>query len=572
MSIRVALTHRTHYEYDRLVTIFPQIVRLRPAPHCRTPVVSYSLRVLPKNHFVNWQQDPHGNFLARFVFAEKAREFSIEVDLVAEMTVINPFDFFLEPSADFYPFRYETWLAEELRPFLAILPVERQLANFLAEVDRSRKRTVDFLVGLNRAVHDRIKYVIRMDPGVQTPEQTLTLGRGSCRDSAWLLVQVLRNLGLAARFVSGYLIQLAADVKPLDGPAGPEQDFTDLHAWAEVYLPGAGWIGLDPTSGLMAGEGHIPLACSPDPASASPVFGTVDPCEVQFGFTMAVRRIHEDPRVTKPYTEDEWREIEALGHGLDAELEAGAVRLTMGGEPTFVSIDDMDGAEWNTAAIGPTKRKIAADLLKRLRGRFAPDGLLHHGEGKWYPGESLPRWAFSCHWRRDGEPIWLNPDLIADERQHYGYGPAEARQFIAALARRLDIDAELAIPAYEDVWHYLWKERRLPTNVDPLESNLDDPEERARLAHVFQQGLNHVVGYALPLRPERTPSGRRWVSSEWFFRREHMFLLPGDSTMGLRLPLDSLPWSVPFDREFGEPIDPFAPREPLPKGNELPAT
>ena len=569
MPIRVALNHKTRYEYDRPITLFPQIVRLRPAPHSRTPIVSYSLKVLPKNHFVNWQQDPHGNYLARYVFLEQAREYSIEVDLVAEMTVVNPFDFFLEPSAEEYPFQYESWLAEELRPFLATQPVERRLHDFLHDVNRARIRSVDFLVNLNRMVHDRIKYVIRMDPGVQKPEESLALGSGSCRDSAWLLVQILRNLGLAARFVSGYLIQLTADIKPLDGPAGPTQDFTDLHAWAEVYLPGAGWIGLDPTSGLMAGEGHIPLACTPEPASAAPVTGAIEPCESKFNFAMSVTRIHEDPRVTKPYTESQWQAIEALGHRIDAEFESGAVRLTMGGEPTFVSIDDMDGAEWNTAAVGPNKRKLAADLIKRLRRRFAPGGLLYYGQGKWYPGESLPRWAFACFWRRDGEPIWSNPDLIADERTNYGYGPAEANAFVAALAAKLGVAADLAIPAYEDVWHYLWKERRLPTNVDPLESKLDDPEERERLAHIFQQGLDRVVGFALPLRRERTTEGPRWESGPWFFRREHMFLYPGDSPMGFRLPLDSLPWSAAADRQFAEPVDPLAPREPLPSASDI---
>ena len=569
MAIRVALNHKTRYEYDRPVTLFPQIVRLRPAPHCRTPILSYSLKVVPKNHFVNWQQDPHGNYHARFVFLEKTREYSIEVDLVAEMTVINPFDFFLEPSAEDYPFRYEPSLAEELKPFLATLPVERRLADFLAEVNRAKTRSVDFLVGLNGAVHERIKYLIRMDPGVQSPEQTLSLGSGSCRDSAWLMVQVLRNLGLAARFVSGYLIQLTADVKSLDGPPGPEHDFTDLHAWAEVYLPGAGWIGLDPTSGLFAGEGHIPLACTPDPSSAAPVTGGLEACESTFDVKMSVTRIHEDPRVTKPYTESQWQEIEALGHRIDADFEAGAVRLTMGGEPTFVSIDDMDGAEWNTAAFGPNKRKLAAELIKRLRRRFAPGGLLHYGQGKWYPGESLPRWAFGCYWRRDGEPIWSNPDLIADERINYAYGQVEAQTFAAALAAKLGVGPKLAIPAYEDVWHYLWKERRLPVNVDPLKSKLENAEERTRLARIFQQGLDHIVGYALPLRRDSTTEGPRWVSAPWHFRGEHMFLIPGDSPMGLRLPLDSLPWSAPADRQFAESVDPFAPRAPLPKSSEL---
>ena len=439
MPIRVALNHKTEYHYDRPVAIFPQTVRLRPAPHCRTPILSYSLKVQPEKQFVNWQQDPHGNFLARFVFPDKSQKLSIEVDLVAEMTVVNPFDFFLEPSAETFPFGYDPVLAEELKPFLATTPLGPHHTALLASIDRTKTRSVDFLVMLNNLLHDRIKYVIRMDPGVQTCEETLGLNSGSCRDTAWLLVQTLRNLGLAARFVSGYLIQLTADIKSLDGPAGPAHDFTDLHAWAEVYLPGAGWIGLDATSGLWAGEGHIPLAATPEPASAAAVTGAVDPCEATFSFAMSVSRIHEDPRVTKPYTEEQWQRIEALGHRVDADLETGNVRLTMGGEPTFVSIDDMDGPEWNTLALGKNKRLLAGDLTTRLRKRFAAEGLLHTGQGKWYPGEPLPRWALACYWRKDGQPIWHDARLLADDRTNYGYGDGEARMFIAALAGRLGV-------------------------------------------------------------------------------------------------------------------------------------
>jgi uncharacterized protein (DUF2126 family)/transglutaminase-like putative cysteine protease len=568
MPIRVALHHKTEYHYDRPIAIFPQTVRLRPAPHCRTPILSYSLKVLPKKQFVNWQQDPHGNFLARFVFPEKSQELSIEVDLVAEMTVVNPFDFFLEPSAETFPFTYDPLLAEELKPFLAVAPLGSHLAELLSGIDRSRVRSVDFLVTLNCLLHDRIKYVIRMDPGVQTCEETLRRNSGSCRDTAWLLVQTLRNLGLAARFVSGYLIQLTADIKSLDGPTGPAADFTDLHAWAEVYLPGAGWIGLDATSGLWAGEGHIPLAATPDPASAAPVTGAVDPCEAKFSFAMSVTRIHEDPRVTKPYTEEQWQRIEAIGHRVDAALEAGAVRLTMGGEPTFVSIDDMDGPEWNTLALGKNKRLLAGDLTARLRKRFAANCLLHTGQGKWYPGESLPRWALTCYWRKDGQPIWRDSSLLADDRTSYSHGDAEAQKFVAALAERLGVP-DFAIPGYEDAWHYLWKEGRLPINVDPLKSKLESPEERKRLAKIFTQGLGQVVGYALPLSPQSTAEGTRWESRPWRFRGERMYLVPGDSPMGWRLPLDRLPWSAAEDWEFAEPMDPFTPRAPLGQQAEL---
>jgi transglutaminase-like putative cysteine protease len=569
MGIRVALHHRTRYEYDREVNLSPQIVRLRPAPHCRTPIVSYSLRVTPSQQFLNWQQDPQGNFLARVVFPGKTRELAIEVDLVAEMTVINPFDFFLEPEVIENPFAYADWLAAELQPYRVTEPVGPELASFLAAIPRGEKRTVDYLVGVNQFVQHQIRYLTRAEPGVQTCEETLARRSGSCRDSAWLLVQVLRNLGLAARFVSGYLIQLRPDVKPLDGPAGADHDFTDLHAWAEVFLPGAGWVGLDPTSGLLTGEGHIPLAASPDFSSAAPVTGAVDPCETKFDFHMQVTRIHEDPRVTRPYSEEQWQRIEQLGQQVDQELARGDVRLTMGGEPTFVSLTDMEGTEWNTEALGENKRRMAGDLLRRLARRFAAGPLLHFGQGKWYPGESLPRWALGCYWRADGEPIWNDPQLIAEDDRAYAFGEREAQAFITSLAGRLRVEPQHVVGGYEDVWYYLWKERRLPANVDPLKSNLADAEERTRLARVFEQGLERVVGFALPLRPLANEAEIRWESGPWTFRAEQMFLIPGDSPMGLRLPLDSILWAAAKDESHLYGRDPFAEWPPLPAYDQV---
>jgi len=564
MPIHVALTHRTSYRYDRLVALSPHVIRLRPAPHTRTPILSYSLKVTPQKHFINWQQDPHGNYLARLVFPDQTRQLLIDVDLTAELSVFNPFDFFVEPSAETFPFEYEPSLKQELAPYLEQLPATPTLRASLAAVDRRKVRTIDFVVGLNRRLAQDIAYIIRLEPGVQTPEETLTCRSGSCRDTSWLLVQMLRHLGLAARFVSGYLIQLTPDVKSLDGPVGATHDFTDLHAWAEVYLPGAGWIGLDPTSGLLAGEGHIPLAATPGYSGAAPVTGTADECEVEFGHEMSVRRIYESPRVTKPYTDEQWRAIEACGHAVDRELCAGDVRLTMGGEPTFVSIDDRDAAEWSIAALGPSKRGLAGTLIKRLKQQFAPGALLHFGQGKWYPGESLPRWTLGCWWRRDGVPIWKDESLLADEAVDYQHDEAQATAFIMALAGRLDVGPQHAIPAYEDVWHYLWRERRLPVNVDPLKSELKDAEERTRLSRIFEQGLDRVVGYVLPLRRNHKTERTEWTSSIWPLRSGHLFLIPGDSPIGYRLPLDSLPWVAEDDYPHVYEADPFAVAAPLP--------
>jgi uncharacterized protein (DUF2126 family)/transglutaminase-like putative cysteine protease len=565
MAIRVAINHKTEYRYDRPVKLSPHTVRLRPAVHTRTPIHSYSLKVQPEEHFINWQQDPFGNFLARLVFPEKTRRLSVEVDLIAEMVVINPFDFFLDEYAQHYPFKYPKRLAKELAPYMAISANGPLLKKWLAVVDRSRTQTNDFLVALNQRLQKDIDYNIRMEEGIQRCDETLTLRRGSCRDTAWLLVQILRHLGFAARFVSGYLIQLKADSKSLDGPSGTEKDFTDLHAWTEVYLPGAGWVGLDPTSGLFAGEGHIPLACAPSPVSAAAISGATDKADVEFYFHNEVQRIHEDPRVTLPYSEFQWTEIMALGQQVDRDLKDNDVRLTMGGEPTFVSIDDMDGAEWNIAALGEDKRKLAGNLLQRLKQRFAAGAALHFGQGKWYPGEVLPRWALGCYWREDGVPVWHDPQWIAKEDSEQNYSAEDAHRFTKVLSRYLDVAEDGIQPAYEDVYYYMWKEANLPDNVDALDNKLEDPVERKRLQRMFDKGIDKVTGYVLPIKWDSSGNVECWRSGAWSFRRGHLFLLPGDSPMGYRLPLDSLPWvdKKKRERETDPERSTFEPRPPL---------
>jgi uncharacterized protein (DUF2126 family)/transglutaminase-like putative cysteine protease len=566
MAIRVALSHRTTYHFDRHVGLGPHEIRLRPAPHCRTPILGYSLNVLPEPHFLNWQQDPYGNWVARLVFPERADRLEIEVDLVTDLTVINPFDFFVEEYAEKFPFTYAPSLAKELIPFLETAPLgprlDAWLAEFRATIEPGENTTL-LLVRLNQLLQSQIKYLVRMEPGVQSPEDTLGNASGSCRDSGWLLVQILRHLGIAARFASGYLIQLVADVKALDGPSGTDRDFTDLHAWAEAFLPGAGWIGLDPTSGLLAGEGHIPLACTADPGNAAPVIGYTDVCNVEFGVKMQVTRVHEDPRVTKPYTDAQWTAIDALGEQVDGDLVAHDLRLTQGGEPTFVSIDDMDGAEWNYTALSAKKRELGELLLKRLKGRFAPNGFLHYGQGKWYPGEPLPRWALGVFWRADGEPLWQGDQLIADTTKPGIATFATAKAFGERLAQRLGLPPTLLITAYEDVPKLLQAEAALPVNADPLKADLTKPDERARLARLLTAGLGSPTGYVLPLKATVEDEGVGWRSSPWPLKREHLFALPGDSPLGLRLPLASLPELLPEEMEQEFALDPFAPRAAL---------
>jgi len=523
MSIQVALNHWTRYRYDKAVSVGPQVIRLRPAPHCRTPILSYSLHVTPGGHFLNWQLDAHNNYQARVLFPDKTNEFVVEVDLFAELTPFNPFDFFLEPGVENYPFGYALDLAKDLEPYLSVEPAGPLLQAFLRKLSRERRGTIGFLVDLNRRVRDEIKYVTRLDPGVQTCEQTIEKCTGSCRDSAWLLVQVLRHAGIAARFVSGYLIQLAADESAPEGPTGPQTDSADFHAWAEVFLPGAGWIGMDPTSGLLAGEGHIPLVCTPSASNAAPIEGTVELANVDFDYSMSIRRVNDAPRPTKPFTEEDWLPVEQVAHRVDADLEAQDVRLTMGGEPTFVGIDEPESPQWNIDALGPMKRTRGLALIRCLREKVAPGALIHFGQGKWYPGESLPRWALSCSWRADRVPVWENIDLIAREDQTYNFGAADAFKFIEALTRRLQVSFENVLPVYDNA------------------AEATDP-----------------AGYILPIRRRQSAGRLFWSSQLWFPHPEFLLLSPGDSPIGYRIATESIPWVAPDELEYEHEPAPFA--------------
>lgn len=562
MSIQVAIQHTTGYQYDKPIKLWPQVIRLRPAAHTRTPIEAYSLRVSPQPHFLNWQQDPFGNYLARVVFLEKVSSFTVSVEVVARMVAINPFDFFVEEYAERFPFVYEEQLRKELVPYLELKEKGPLLSEWVAKARTLlNRRTVDFLVALNQRLNKDISYTTRMEPGIQACEETLEKALGSCRDTGWLLVQILRHMGLAARFVSGYLVQLTADKPAIDGPSGPVEDFTDLHAWAEVYIPGAGWVGLDPTSGLFAGEGHIPLACTPDAQSAAPISGFTEPCEVKFSYSNQVLRIEDEARVSKPYTTEAWDKIVSLGHEVEAALQEGDVRLTMGGEPTFVSVDDMESAQWNTAADGADKRRLGHALLLNLRDKFGPSGLLHYGIGKWYPGEPLPRWQYSLFWRKDGQPVWHNPALLADINTTYSFDSSHAEALALEIARYLGISPNNVSPAYEDVFYMLWEEGNLPTNIDPLRVNLRDTLERRTLSEWLHRGPNNPVGFALPL--EWSYTEHTWWSCAWEFSRKHLFLIPGNSPMGLRLPLERLPYQTPAQRRLPADRSPFEDRGAL---------
>jgi uncharacterized protein (DUF2126 family) len=547
MAIKVAIHHKTHYKFDRLVNLSPHVFRLKPAAHSRTKIEGYSLSINPDSHFINWQQDPFGNFQARVVFNEPTKELKVEVDLIAVLQVINPFDFFLEDTAQKFPFKYDNEARSHLELYLKPAESGKFLMDFVSKIDKSEKNTIDFLVMVNQLVWKTLNYTIRLDYGVQTCEQTLNSKWGSCRDYTWLMVNIFRHLGIASRFVSGYSIQLKPDEKPLEGPAGVAHDVTDLHAWCEVYVPGAGWIGLDATSGLFATEGHIPLACTPEPESAAAITGFLDPCESTMEYSNTVTRIHEDPRVTKPYTDQDWTAILALGNKIEADLQKHDLKMTMGGEPTFVSIDDMEAAEWNTAADGEHKRQRAADLILRLRNTFGNDGLLHYGMGKWYPGELFPRWQYTLIWRKDGLPLWPKNHLLADINKDYGFGKNDALKFSDKLIQKLGLSSKYIVKTYEDVLYYLWSEGNIPPNIDPLKKDLKSSLERQYLSDLLHKGMNEPTGFVIPL--EWSAENNKWCSSLWKFKKGNCYLIPGNSPIGLRLPLESLEEVAEEERE-----------------------
>ncbi|RRQ28848.1 transglutaminase family protein [Rhodococcus sp. Eu-32] len=582
MGIKVALEHRTSYSFDRMVRVYPHEIRLRPAPHSRTPIEAYSLTIEPAEHFVNWQQDVFGNFLARVVFPERTDRMSVTVGLVADMAVINPLDFFVEDWAEHFGFEYEERDLPDLEPYLRAVDEEEPgsgpgpvVTAWVEKLDAavrergSTMRTIDFLVMANRAVLGDVEYSVRMEPGVQTPDHTLTSGVGSCRDSAWLLVSVLRQMGLAARFVSGYLVQLASDVRSLDGPSGPSADFTDLHAWTEVYLPGAGWVGLDPTSGLFAGEGHIPLSATPHPSTAAAISGATGKCEAELDFSNTVVRVHEDPRTTLPYTAEQWTAVRAAAAVLDERMSEQDIRLTVGGEPTFVAIENQEAPEWNTTADGPHKRRLASDLAERLRTVYAPDGLVQRSQGKWYPGEPLPRWQIGLFWRTDGESLWRNSDLVADpwlpdDRRPAPVDPATSRALVEKLVEALGLPETQARPAYEDPLVRLLDLVRQPygdpPHDDDIEPGADSAETRAALLRRLESSTDEPAAFVLPI--SRSVDGAGWQSADWTLRRGRLVLLEGDSPAGLRLPLNAITWA---GRPPENPDDPTAPKDPLPQ-------
>jgi uncharacterized protein (DUF2126 family)/transglutaminase-like putative cysteine protease len=556
--VRVVIQHRSRYVYPRPARLGPQVIRLRPADHARARIEHYQLVIEPE-HRLHWQRDPHGNHLARVTFkaGQAAAALDVLVEIAVDIRPSNPFDFFIDQRAKQLPFAYPDGLDAELAPYLdtgdPAYRLGRRGIELLAELPATGD-TLGVLVGLNSRVRERIAYVIRDEPGVWTPEETLGHGRGSCRDTAVLLVALMRARGFAARFVSGYLVQLTDEGMIPDEPRGVDRDVIDLHAWAEVYVPGGGWIGFDGTSGLLCGEGHIPLAATASPGHAAPLEGTSDVAASEAVFTTHIARLGHEARPTAPYPDEVWAALEAGGERADAALAAAGLEVWIGGEPTFTARTDQAQPEWQGGALGPDKWLRGRRLARELRDRLAPGGLILHRAGKHYPGESLPRWALDVIARRGGPPLWPERptrSTVADAAVAPSTAASveAARRFGEALAAALGVASELH-PAFEDPWEVVRAEAGLPIDVDPRTAGLDDPEQRRRLSRILDRGAGGVVGWVLPLARTEMPDAREasdapWRTERWKLRRDHLFLLWGDSSIGLRLPLGSITGAEP---------------------------
>ena len=591
MSTRIALTHTIDRRYARRLVLPTHWLRLRPAPHTKAAIEAYSLSVGTEPHFLNWVRDPFENHLARLDLPEPVFGLNMAVDIVADLAPANPFDFLTEPYAASFPFEYPEQLQKELTPYLHLPKAGPRLADYLGALDADSAYIIEKLGKLTGNVHRSLAIVGSAQPGAVDLEDVVKRGTASPWEAAWLMAVSLRHLGVAARFTAGYRVVLASEAVPIhawtadaeDSETSLWLDSASLHAWCEVFLPGAGWIGLDPSAGLFTHEGYIPLTATPDPLRALPWVAEVaepgKPAEVpppdESFESIAVRRLIAAAEPS-PYSDAQWGDISALGQSVDARLATAGISLAMGQTLNLTS-PYSDSIEWATTALGPRKRAAAEDLLARLRLKVAPGGVLHESQGEWFGGETLPRWKLSCFFRADGEPIWRNSSLLgcslgngpetaasgpvrpqgpgarlprsSEPGAAEGASPADAGHFAEMLARKLGVFPEFVMPAHEDQLYELWQNRAHIQFKPPSEA-LSNPVQRRALAVKLSQTRLEPVGYVLPLRWDGVAG--RCISGAWTFRRGALYLVPGDSPMGFRLPLDALP----AGDDSAEPLDP----------------
>jgi uncharacterized protein (DUF2126 family)/transglutaminase-like putative cysteine protease len=533
VTTRIAITHRIDRSFSKTIELATHWVRLRPAPEAPARITAYSLQLEPLPHFVNWLRDPFENHIARLDLPEPLPYLNLAVEILAELEPKNPFDFLVEPYAAKHPFEYTEQQQKELAPYLALGELSARTRAFFETLKRAPVATIqrvsETVDTLMAAFPDFVPAPINSTQGPPDLEALFAKGTGSAWDLAWLFTLSLRELGLATRFVCGYHVQLAE--------AEDQHDSVRMHAWTQAFIPGAGWLGIDPSSGLFTNEMFIPLSSGADPTRVQPLVGTRAPCEESRVESLRVRRLAPaEPRW--PFTETQWSDICALGAHVQRDLEEQRVFLSTGMNLSFVATGS-GSQEWHTHALGPEKLHMAEQLLTRLLQRTAAGAVQHVAQSEWFAGEGLPRWKLIGLARSDGHPVWRDParsgstpDARTSDADLLG-----ASDFANAFARALGVAPAYVTSAHEDPLHNMWR-GQLPLDRIPTPSELDDPESRRKLAERFSQLADEPVGYVLPLAWEHSTG--RFRSGIWRFRRPGLHLIPGDSPIGYRLPLDSV--------------------------------
>lgn len=538
MSTPVALIHHIEQAFGSRRTVPTHWLRVRPAPHTRPAVTAYTIQVDCQPHFLNWVRDPFENHVARLDLPEPVTGLALTVEILADLVPLNPFDFLTESEATRFPFEYAEQTRKELAPYLKIETPGARLSAWLKTLDHEPAYIVEKLGTLNQAVHQRVTSPgLNWNPAFPGTEAAildgieldgvLETGGFTPWQAAWLLTLSLRHLGLAARFTSGYRIFL--DV------SDPASDTASLHAWSEVFIPGAGWLGLDPAAGMYTHEGYIPLASTPEPVRALPLTGLDSRYPLQH--TVKVRRLLP-ATLPNPYTEAQWADLNATGEQVNAVLAAQDIRLANAQTLSFVSPAHRYAPEWSTQALGQHKRQVAEELLQRLKRLWAAGAVIQETQGEWFGGETLPRWQLQVCFRSDGLPLWHHEDWHDIHALQEPLTAADLETFARSLTRNLQLSPDYLLPAHEDPLYELWRNRRTLQFHPPAEA-LSDTTSRRQLADRLSETRCDPVAYVLPLRWE--PLTGRWHSGRWSFRRGGLYLVPGDSAPGYRLPLGSLP-------------------------------
>jgi len=528
MGIRIALRHRIEQHFSRPVRLSTHWLRLRPAPVTQRAVTAYSLKIDADPHFINWVRDPFENFLARLDLPEAVPRLGLDLELIADLEPQNPFDFLVEPYAANYPFAYDDQLRRELTPYLVQPTPGPRLAAWLAGLEVETGYMVRFLSLLTQQLSTALAIMPAGRPGPVDLETVFARGAGSCWEIAWLATQTLRALGLAARFVSGYRVRLDT------------LSSATLHAWTEVYLPGAGWVGLDPAAGLFVDENYLPLAAAPDPLRALPLVGYREACDERQSEQIEVRELAAEERPW-PLTPTEQRDLLAVGHAVDTDLRAAGLQLTVQQDLGLVAAGELGDPGWTVSALGSDMRCAAERLLLCLRDQLAPGGVVQLCQGERFAGEPFPRWRLGCWARADRVPVCRDPARIGWREDAAGLSQAQAERFGWRLAQALGLANEWLVPAYEDGLYRRWQ---APGGVaeQPDPALLRDPLQRRALADRLSREAALLRGYVLPLRWDAVR--RCWASGAWPMRRGAIYLLPGDSPMGYRLPLGGLSLAV----------------------------